>query len=50
MNYRQAFDPLGRPRPLPRLQQPKASWVHRTIRWASCAAIAVCMFILIWVR
>lgn len=50
MTYRQAFDPLGRPRPLPTLHKPKISWVHRAIRWASCAVIAVCAFILLWVR
>lgn len=49
MTYRQAFDPLGRPRPLPTLRK-KASWVHRAIRRASCAVMVACVFTLLWVR
>lgn len=49
MTYRQAFDPLGRPRRLPTLQR-KVSWVHRAIRWTSGAVMVVCVFTLLWVR
>lgn len=50
MMYRDSFDRLGRPTPLPKLQRHWPRWVHRCIRWASVGFGAVCLFILIWVR
>lgn len=46
MNYQQSFDRLGNP--VYRRRQP--DWQHRLIRRAAVAAIAACLFVMLWVR
>ncbi len=50
MTYRETFDPLGHPRPLPTLHKPRPDWQHRTIRWGAGLASMALLFIFIWVR
>lgn len=45
MTYRKGFDHLGN-----QLPQTKPAWHHKAIQAMGWATVAVCIFILIWVR
>lgn len=45
MTYRQGFDHLGN-----QVTPPKPDWQHKTIQVVGWATVAVCFFILVWIR
>ncbi len=45
MKYSQHFDRLGN-----QLPPPKPDWQHKTIQVCAWATVAVCFFMLVWVR